>query len=156
MPSAEARLYRYLEHLVAVEMFILMLTVSVDVLGRYVFNKPLPAGYELIQVQMGMLAFTAMPLLSRKNDHIALGLLDHLFSGVAARIRSVLIHLVSAVGLGFLAWRIGAYARQLGSMDERTPVLGIPFAPLGQSMSILAWTGSALLVVLALRAASRN
>lgn len=156
MRSVQARLYHYLEHLVAVEMFLLMVTVAVDVLGRYLFNKPLPAGYELIQVQMGIVAFTALPLLSRQNDHIALGLLDHLFTGNAGRVRSVVVNLFSASAMAFLAWRIGVYASQLGAMDERTPVLGFPFAPLGHFMSAMAWIGAGLLVVLAFRVQRRS
>jgi len=156
MQTAQARLYRYLEHLVALEMFLLMVTVAVDVMGRYLLNKPLPAGYELIQVQMGIVAFTALPLLSRQNDHIALGLLDHLFTGIAGRVQSFVVNLFSAMAMGFLAWRIGAYARQLGAMDERTPVLGFPFAPLGHFMSAMAWISAGLLLVLALRMQRRS
>ncbi|MEI7784229.1 MAG: TRAP transporter small permease [Betaproteobacteria bacterium] len=152
MTPLEDWLYQQLEKLVALEMFILMLTVSVDVGGRYLLNKPLPAGYELIQVQMGLVAFTAIPLLSRTNEHIALGLFDHLFKGWAARLQRCLIHLFSAAGMAFISSRIWAYAVQLGSMDERTPVLGFPLAPLGQFMAVMAGAGAVLLVFLALRA----
>jgi len=152
MSLAQSWLYRQLEKLVALEMFMLMLTVAVDVGGRYLFNKPLPAGYELIQVQMGLMAFTAMPLLSRTNEHIALGLFDHLFQGWVARLQRCAVHLFSAAGMAFIAWRIWIYAAQLGSMDERTPVLGFPLAPLGHFMALMACLGAVLLVFLAFQA----
>ena len=152
MSLAQSWLYRQLEKLVALEMFILMLTVAVDVGGRYLFNKPLPAGYELIQVQMGLMAFTAMPLLSRTNEHIALGLFDHLFQGWVARLQRCAVHLFSAAGMTFIAWRIWIYAAQLGSMDERTPVLSFPLAPLGHFMALMACLGAVLLVFLAFQA----
>lgn len=152
MNQFEDWLYRQLEKLVAVEMFTLMLTVSVDVGGRYLINKPLPAGYELIQVQMGLVAFTAIPLLSRNNEHIALGLFDHWFKGWAAKVQRCLIHLFSGAGMAFIGSRIWVYAAQLGSMDERTPVLGFPLAPLGQFMALMAGASAVLLVFLALRA----
>jgi TRAP-type C4-dicarboxylate transport system permease small subunit len=156
MPTLESWVYRQLERLVACEMFLLMLTVTVDVAGRYLFNKPLPAGYELVQVQMGLLAFTAMPLLSRTNEHISLGLLDHLFKGWYDRLRRFAVHLLSAAGMAFLASRIWAYARQLASMDESTPVLGVPLAPLGQFMAVMAAVGAALLALLAVRCLRRS
>lgn len=152
MSSAQSWLYRQLEKLVAAEMFVLMLTVAVDVGGRYLFNKPLPAGYELIQVQMGLMAFTAMPLLSRTNEHIALGLFDNLFQGWVFRLQRFAVHLFSAAGMAFIAWRIWTYAAQLGRMDERTPVLNFPLAPLGHFMSLMAGLGAVLLAFLALRA----
>lgn len=156
MQTLESWVFRQLERLVACELFILMLTVATDVGGRYLFNKPLPAGYELIQVQMGIVAFTAMPLLSRHNEHIALGLFEHLFSGWVDRLRRCLIHLISAAGMGFIASRIWAYARQLASMDESTPVLGFPLAPLGQFMAVMSAVAAALLVLLAVRSLQRS
>ena len=82
--------------LVALQLFALMLTVAIDVGGRYLFASPLPAGYEMIQVQMGALAFTALPLLCTTNEHLSLGLFDHLFKGRVQRVRLFLIHLISA------------------------------------------------------------
>jgi len=38
---------------------------------------------------MGVLAFSALPLLSRKNEHITVGLLDHLFTGKFKIIASI-------------------------------------------------------------------
>lgn len=142
---------RALGLLVAMQLFCLMLTVSVDVGGRYLFASPLPAGYEMIQVQMGALAFTALPLLCQTNEHLSLGVFDHLFRGTLRRIRLFLIHGVSAAGTGFLAWRIWVHAGKLGAMDETTPVLNFPYAPLGYLMASAAMIGALMLAALAVR-----
>ena len=144
-------LYRVLDWLAAAELFTLMITVTVDVAGRYLINKPLPAGYELVQVQMGLLAFTILPALCRNNEHIALGLLDHLFRGFADRLRLFLVHGFSSAALGFLAWRVAVYARQLHTMDEGTAVLRLPFAPLGYFMASMAAVGAVALLILSVR-----
>ena len=156
MRFREHWIYRPLAWLAAAELFVLMLTVALDVAGRYLFNKPLPAGYELVQVQMGLLAFTTLPLLCRDNEHIALGLLDHWFTGRVNRVRLFCIHLISAAGLGFLGWRIWVYASKLGEMNEGTPVLNIPLAPLGHFMAVMAVAGACALAVLAFRAPRAN
>jgi len=140
---------RALGLLVALQLFALMLTVAIDVGGRYLFSSPLPAGYEMIQVQMGALAFTTLPLLCASNEHLSLGLLDHLFRGWVQQIRLFIIHLVSAAGTGFLAWRIWVHAGKLGAMDESTPVLNLPYAPLGYLMSASATLGALMLAALA-------
>ncbi len=142
---------RALGLVVALQMFALMLTVALDVGGRYLFSSPLPAGYEMIQVQMGALAFTTLPLLCRTNEHLSLGLLDHLFQGYVQRVRLFLIHAVSAVATGFLAWRIWVHAGKLGAMDESTPVLNFPYAPLGYLMASAALLGALMLAGLAVR-----
>lgn len=142
---------RALGLLVALQLFMLMLTVTVDVGGRYLLSSPLPAGYEMIQVQMGALAFTTLPLLCRTNEHLSLGLFDHLFRGWVQRVRLFLIHAVSAAGTGFLAWQIWVHAGKLAAMDESTPVLNFPYAPLGYLMAGSAMVGSLMLAVLAIR-----
>jgi TRAP-type C4-dicarboxylate transport system permease small subunit len=142
---------RALRVLVAMQLFCLMLTVAIDVGGRYLFASPLPAGYEMIQVQMGALAFTALPLLCLTNEHLSLGLFDHLFRGAVQRIRLFVIHGVSAAATGFLAWRIWVHAGKLGAMDETTPVLNFPYAPLGYLMATAAMVGALMLGALAVR-----
>ena len=142
---------RALRVLVAMQLFCLMLTVAIDVGGRYLFASPLPAGYEMIQVQMGALAFTALPLLCLTNEHLSLGLFDHLFRGAVQRIRLFVIHGVSAAATGFLAWRIWVHAGKLGAMDETTPVLNFPYALLGYLMATAAMVGALMLGALAVR-----
>jgi len=145
---------RALGLLVALQLFALMLTVAIDVGGRYLFSSPLPAGYEMIQVQMGALAFTTLPLLCATNEHLFL--LDHLFRGWVQRIRLFIIHLLSAAGTGFLAWRIWVHAGKLGAMDESTPVLNLPYAPLGYLMSASAAIGALMLAALAVHCLVSN
>jgi len=142
---------RALGMLVALQLFALMLTVAIDVGGRYLFASPLPAGYEMIQVQMGALAFTTLPLLCATNEHLSLGLLDHLFRGRVKRVRLFIIHMISAAATGFLAWRIWIHAGKLGAMNESTPVLNFPYAPLGYLMAAAALLGALMLAVLAVR-----
>jgi TRAP-type C4-dicarboxylate transport system permease small subunit len=105
----------------------------------------------MIQVQMGALAFTALPLLCLTNEHLSLGLFDHLFRGAVQRIRLFVIHGVSAAATGFLAWRIWVHAGKLGAMDETTPVLNFPYAPLGYLMATAAMVGALMLGALAVR-----
>src|SRR5207237_4001843 len=98
--SPEAQVWRLLQWLAAATLFALMAVVSVDVVGRYLFNRPLPAGYELVQVLMGLMVFTALPLISRQNDQITIGLLDHLFKGSDERWRLAFVNGFSALVLG--------------------------------------------------------
>jgi TRAP-type transport system small permease protein len=141
--------FRLLQWLAAATLFALMAVVSIDVIGRYVINRPLPAGYEMVQALMGLLVFVTLPLVSRNNDHIALGLLDKLFSGAADRIRRALVHLFSAAVLGFITWRLWVHAGKLAAGHDVTPVLQLPLSPMAWLMTAAAAVSTVLLLVLA-------
>ena len=130
-------------------MFALMAVVSIDVIGRYVINRPLPAGYEMVQALMGLLVFITLPLVSRNNDHIALGLLDNLFTGRADRARRALVHLFSATVLGFITWRLWVHAGKLAAGRDVTPVLQMPLSPMAWFMTATAAVSTLLLLALA-------
>ena len=148
-------LFRLLQWLAAATLFALMAVVSVDVVGRYLFSRPLPAGYEMVQVLMGVMVFTALPLISRNNDQITIGLLDHLFRGAGERWRLACVNAFSAGALGFMTWRMWVRAGQLAAARDVTPVLGFPLAPLAYLMVALAALSVVLLVLLTCRCLSR-
>lgn len=141
--------FRLLQWLAAATLFALMAVVSIDVIGRYVINRPLPAGYEMVQALMGLLVFVTLPLVSRNNDHIALGLLDRFFSGAADRVRRGLVHLFSAAVLGFITWRLWVHAGKLAAGHDVTPVLQLPLSPMAWLMTAAAAVSAILLLALA-------
>ena len=149
-------LFRLLQWLAAATLFALMGVVSVDVIGRYLFNKPLPAGYEMVQALMGLLVFVTLPLVSRNNDHIALGLLEKRFSGRLDLLRRALVHLFSAAVLGFVTWRLAVHAGKLAAGRDVTPVLQMPLAPMAWFMTAAAFAATVLLLVLAFKCFSQR
>ena len=135
----------------AATLFALMAVVTVDVTGRYLFNRPLPAGYEMVQALMGFLVFTTLPLLSRTNDQISLGLIEHRFSGAVDRWRRGVVQLLSAAVLAFLAWRLGVHAQKLALTQDVTPVLQLPLAPMAWFMTAAAAVSTVLVLLHAFR-----
>ena len=154
--TKEDRLYLPLEWVAAADLFALMLLVTTDVTGRYLINKPLPAGYEMIQVLMGVLAFSSLPLISRSNEHIALGLFDHLFTGRVNRARLFLVHAFSGAVLGFMTWRLWVNAGKLLANHDATAVLQIPLAPICYFMTVMSALAVLALFLLAVRALRRD
>jgi len=154
--TKEDRIYLPLEWVAAADLFALMLLVTTDVTGRYLFNKPLPAGYEMIQVLMGVLAFTSLPLISRSNEHITLGLFDHLFSRRVNRVRLFLVHAFSGAVLGFMTWRLWVNAGELLANRDATAVLQIPLAPICYFMTAMSALAVVALLLLAIRALRRE
>ncbi len=151
--SAEDWIYRLPEMVAALDLMLLMLLVAADVTGRYLFNKPISGGYELVQLLMGVLVFSALPVISRTNEHITIGLFDPYFKGAADRIRRVFVHLFSAAVLSFLAWRLATHAGKLAANGDTTPVLALPLAPIGWFMTVMAGLSVLSLLVLVFRSA---
>ena len=144
-------MFRALRWLAGITLFTLMMVVAVDVCGRYLFNRPLPAGYEMVQALMGVLLFVTLPLVSRNNEHIALGLFVDAFKGGTDRLRRFFVHLFSAGVLAFVAWRLGAHAAKLAAGRDVTPVLQMPLAPLAWFMTAAAVVAALLLLLLAFK-----
>lgn len=149
----EDRLYRVPEAVAALDLLLLMALVMIDVAGRYLLNKPIPGGYELVQLCMGVLVFSALPVVSRTNEHITIGLLDPYFKGAADTARRVFVDLFSAAALAFMTWRLAVHAGKLAANGDATPVLALPLAPIGWYMTAMAGLSVVSLLVHAARAA---
>jgi len=154
--TREQRLYTPLEWIVAVVLFLLMLVVAADVTGRYLLSRPLPGGYEMVQVLMGTLVFSSLPLISRSNEHLTIGLFDHLFTGRINRVRQFLVHGLSGAVLGFMTWRLWVNAGKLAANHDSTLVLNVPLAPICYFMTAMSALSALALFILAARALKRD
>lgn len=116
---------------------IMMVTV-VDVIGRYVFHRPLPGSSELTEVMMAILIYAGLPVVSARNAHISVDLFGSFTSPGLARLRDTLVRLICAATLGLIAWRLWAYAEQIRASKDVTEYLRLPHAPFAYVMSVLA------------------
>ena len=108
----------------------MMMVTVVDVTGRYVFNAPLRAGFELTEYLMGVLVFLALPLVSAKGEHVRISLLDSRFGERARVLRDRLVGLCTAAVCLLIAWPLAMLAVRMASYGDGTQTLGIALAPL--------------------------
>jgi TRAP-type C4-dicarboxylate transport system permease small subunit len=101
----------------------------VDVVGRYLFNRPMRGAFELTEVLMAATIFAALPSLTRRREHIAIDILDHYLPARVQRIRDRVIDAASAAVVAFLAWRFFLQARQMNVDGLYTQALQMPLAP---------------------------
>lgn len=126
-------------------LFGMMAVTAVDVCGRYFFNSPLQGGYELTQILMLSVVFAALPSVTRRTEHITVGLFENAFRGWARNIRDAIIALVVVVGSAYLAWRLYILAGRFGAFGDTTATSRIPLAP-------FAYAGAAAMALCALAA----
>jgi TRAP-type transport system small permease protein len=118
-------------------LFSMMLLTFVDVAGRYVFDMPLPAAYEMIAFVMPGIIFCALPHVNLNEGHVTIDLLDHFIPDTVKRWQSVFINLFSAVAVAFISWRLWARSRDHLRFGEVTDELYLELWIFSTIMSIL-------------------
>ena len=113
----------------AVILFCMMSLTFVDVIARYVVNRPVRGGFELTELMLLVLIFAGLPLVSHAREHVTMDLIDRL---LAERARAALERaqsLACAALMFLLTWQIWLKAGKIGAYGDTTDVLRIPLAP---------------------------
>jgi TRAP-type C4-dicarboxylate transport system permease small subunit len=130
------RTVRAMEAIGAVSLLILMVTVFIDVVGRNLFNTPLPWGTELLEMVLALMIFAIYPLLALGFGHITVDLIP-----VRPSLRPVQRALGSVIGalvFALIAWCMGRQALRAADYGEATPLLNVPLSWVLGGIAILA------------------
>jgi TRAP-type C4-dicarboxylate transport system permease small subunit len=130
-------LSRLLAGLACIILFTMMALTFVDVIGRYLFLKPIPAAYEIISLLMPAIIFCALPVTMMREGHVTVDLLDSFVPRPLARVQGVIVNLVSAVALGLVAWRLWVKAMDDLNYESVTDELLLLMWPFGMGMAFL-------------------
>lgn len=107
----------------------MMLLTFVDVVARYVFNRPLAGAFEVTELLLLVLIFAGLPLVSYADEHVTMDLVDRLV-GPAARARLERgVHVLSAALMAGLAWLVWLKAERIWAYRDATDVLRIVYGP---------------------------
>lgn len=121
--------YRILAGVSALLILALISVTCIDVIGRYMFNRPFGGAYELTQIFLAVLVFVALPLTSRDGGHVEVDLALHLFPRSVQRVLGRIAGFVSAVVLIFFSWRLVLIGIDQIESGTRSSALAIPMAP---------------------------
>jgi len=140
-----------LGYIAGILLFCLMMLTCVDVIGRYFFNTPVTGGFELTEMMLAALIFFGLPLVTIRNEHVMVDLLDPVTPDWLLRIQHVTSCLVCAVATGYLAWRLWLRAVNMAAAGETTAQLKLQIPYLTFCMSVLMGLTALALLVLACR-----
>lgn len=136
-----ARLDRGMEPLLGmiagVLLFCMMTITFVDVILRYLFNAPLRGSFEITELMLVMLIFAALPLVSRREEHVVMDFLDHFLAPRIYRALRALEHVVSAAVMTGMGWLLWQKAGKLAAYGDTTSVLRIELAPFVYAIALL-------------------
>ncbi|MEW6668659.1 MAG: TRAP transporter small permease [Thermodesulfobacteriota bacterium] len=107
----------------------LMFLAAMDVLLRYVFNRPISGALELIQYMMVITVVSGFALCTVEKSHIRV---EVLIGRCPPKVQTLLYGLTSFLSLGLiglLTWQSAVYAVLLHDAKMTSPVLFIPAFP---------------------------
>lgn len=133
----------------AVDLFALMVLTCADVVGRYFFGHPIFGAFEITELLLAALIFAGLPLVTLRNEHVTVDLLDPIAPDWMLTIQHVVACALGFLATAYLAWRLWLRAIVMDVGGETTGQLKYKLAYLTYSMSILmALTAIALLVLM--------
>jgi len=122
-------------------LFCLMLVTFVDVVARYLFNRPIRGAFELTELLLLVLIFAGLPLVSHADEHVTMDFIDRIL-GAGADLWARVMHALCAAVFFFLTWQIWIKAGRISGYGDTTDVLRIPVGPFVYFMvAMIALTG---------------
>src|SRR5262249_24220173 len=91
----------------AILLFCLMALTTADVVGRYIFNRPIRGAFEITELLLLTLIFAGLPLASRADEHVTLDFIDIVLGNRGRLLSRRFVDLVCGLlflGLGGIEW----------------------------------------------------
>jgi len=121
----------------------MMLLTFVDVVGRYIFNRPVRGGFEVTELGLLVLIFAGLPLVSHADEHVTMDFIDRLLGSRGRDLWIRAMHALIAAIMFFLAWQTWIKAGKIAGYGDTTDVLRIPVGPFVYFMTaMVALTGA--------------
>ncbi|GAA3532820.1 TRAP transporter small permease [Zobellella aerophila] len=124
--NSAAVLQRLLDRLAALMLILMMLLTTVDVVGRYLFNRPVTGSAELIEIMLAAMIFCVLPTITWQQEHVAVDLTEHLLPRRLRQLRDRLYHLLMVVGAAYMAMTVWKLAERAARYETVTEYLAIP------------------------------
>jgi TRAP-type C4-dicarboxylate transport system permease small subunit len=114
----------------------LMLLTVVDVVARYVFNRPLAGAFEVTELMLLVLIFAGLPLVTYADEHAVMDFIDRLLSPRAQDALRRAVQVASAAVMFLLTWLIWLKADRIWAYRDATDVLRILYGPFVYFMAV--------------------
>ena len=120
-----------------IALFAIMALTFFDVLGRKFASNSIPGSLEMTELLMVVVIFGALPLVSRRGEHVEFDSLDPYLPAWVRRAQWLLVNLLCGAVLLALAWLMWRTGGQFSETGETTAQLQIRKAPFIYGMGVL-------------------
>jgi TRAP-type C4-dicarboxylate transport system permease small subunit len=117
-------------------LLVMMSLTFVDVVARYVFNRPLPGAFEVTELLLLVLIFAGLPLVTYADEHALMDFIDRPLGRRATRGLERLVQVLCAAVMALLAWLVWLKADRIWAYRDATDVLRIVYGPFVYFMAI--------------------
>lgn len=107
----------------------LALLTTADVVGRYVFNKPIRGTYELSELALVVMAFMGMSYTAIQKAHISISMFTNKLSAKSQAILDAINNSVGLVLFALIAWQGWGGAIEAITHHVTTDALKVPVYP---------------------------
>lgn len=120
----------------------MMLLTFVDVVARYLLDRPIRGGFEVTELLLLVLIFAGVPLVSHADEHVTMDFIDRMLPQRIADLWIRIMHGVCAALMAFLTWQVWIKAGTISGYGDTTDVLRITIGPFVYFMAAMtALTG---------------
>ena len=140
----------------AIILFVMMCLTCADVVGRYFLNRPITGAFEVTELLLAALIFLGLPLVTLRQEHVSVDVLDPITPDVVLRIQHIIASMIAAAATAYLAWRLWVRAGNLLASGETTAQLKITMGYLAAGMSVLMGITALCFIVLVFRRPRRE
>jgi TRAP-type C4-dicarboxylate transport system permease small subunit len=110
-------------------LFLLMSLGASEVIGRFVFNRPIVAVLELSQIMQAMMVFLAWAYTTAQRSHVRVEMFIRMFSPRIQAIQDFVTDIVVIILFALIAWKAAEKAVFYWETNMQVDVLFIPLAP---------------------------
>ena len=114
----------------------MMLLTVVDVVARYVFNRPVRGAFEVTELMLVVLIFAGLPLVSYADEHALMDFIDRLLGARGQRRLERAVQITSAAFMFLLTWLVWRKADRIWAYRDATDVLRIVYGPFVYFMAV--------------------
>jgi TRAP-type C4-dicarboxylate transport system permease small subunit len=125
-------------------LFAMMVLTFVDVVARYVFNRPVRGAFEVTELMLVVLIFAGLPLVSWADEHVTMDFIDRLVRPGARRRLERGVHVISAAIMTLLTWLVWLKADRIWGYRDATDVLRIVYGPFVYFMAVMIGLAGAI------------
>ena len=118
-------------------LFAIMVLTFFDVSGRKFLSHSITGSLELTELLMVVVIFGALPLVSRKGEHVVFDSLDSFWPTGFVKFQKSLVNFLCSMALLALGWLMISTGIDFASFGETTAQLKIPKAPFIMGMGFM-------------------
>ena len=123
-------------------LLVMMLLTFVDVVARYLFNRPIAGAFEVTELLLLVLIFAGLPLVTYADEHALMDFIDRLLGPRGTATLERIVQALCAAVMFLLAWLVWLKADRIWAYRDATDVLRIVYGPFVYFMAVaIAMTG---------------